>query len=140
MLDKKNLFLLATATFMFATVQFHHIKFKDINDSIVVRNSNPTFTKETITAADFKGAGVTIFTAPWCRYCKGAKILLNQENIPFREVDVEDYKVSRAKLKKIGFEDFYVPQIFVDGVAIGGFSDLKKILGSDMPVPEKSSL
>jgi glutaredoxin len=29
-----------------------------------------------------------------------------------------------------------VPQLFVDGVAIGGFSDLKKILGSTMPVPE----
>ncbi len=140
MMNKKNFYLLIAATLMFSTATFHQVKFKDINDSIVVRNPNPSFTKDTITAADFKGAGVTIFTAPWCRYCKGAKILLNQENIPFKEVDVEDYKVSRAKLKKIGFDDFYVPQIFVDGVAIGGFSDLKKILGSDMPVPEKSSL
>ena len=140
MMNKKNFYLLIAATLMFSTATFHQFKFKDINDSIVVRNPNPSFTKDTITAADFKGAGVTIFTAPWCRYCKGAKILLNQENIPFKEVDVEDYKVSRAKLKKIGFDDFYVPQIFVDGVAIGGFSDLKKILGSDMPVPEKSSL
>ena len=38
--------------------------------------------------------------------------------------------------KKAGIEDFFVPQIFVDGVAIGGFSDLKKIFGSTMPVPE----
>ena len=41
-------------------------------------------------------------------------------------------------LKEIGIEDFFVPQIFVDGVPIGGFSDLKKIFGSDMPVPKVS--
>ena len=95
-----------------------------------------TFTKSTITRADFNDAGVTIFTASWCGYCKGAKMLLNQENITYKEVDVDQYSISKLKLKKAGIEDFFVPQIFVDGVAIGGFSDLKKILGSTMPVPE----
>ena len=54
------------------------------------------------------------------------------------EVDVEEYNISKRKLKEIGIEDFFVPQIFVDGVPIGGFSDLKKIFGSDMPVPKVS--
>ena len=63
-------------------------------------------------------------------------MLLNQENIVYKEVDVDQYSISKLKLKKAGIEDFFVPQIFVDGVAIGGFSDLKKILGSTMPVPE----
>ena len=87
---------------------------------------------------DFENAAVTIFTATWCGYCKGAKQLLNEKNITFFEVDVEDYNISKRKLKEIGIEDFFVPQIFVDGVPIGGFSDLKKIFGSDMPVPEVS--
>ena len=81
---------------------------------------------------------MTIFTATWCGYCKGAKQLLNEKEITFFEVDVEEYNISKRKLKEIGIEDFFVPQIFVDGVPIGGFSDLKKIFGSDMPVPKVS--
>ena len=120
----------------FATFFYHQVKERDITEAIVIQNSNTTFTKDTITRADFNDAGVTIFTATWCGYCKGAKILLNEQNIEFTEVDVDQYSISKIKLKKAGIEDFFVPQIFVDGVAIGGFSDLKKIFGSNMPVPE----
>ena len=111
---------------------------QDIRKAIVSYNDNPTFTKETITKEDFNGAAITIFTATWCGYCKGAKQLLNEKEITYFEVDVEEYNISKRKLKEIGMEDFFVPQIFVDGVPIGGFSDLKKIFGSDMPVPKVS--
>ena len=111
---------------------------QDILEAIVSYNDNPSFTKETITEEDFNGAAITIFTATWCGYCKGAKQLLNEKEIAYFEVDVEEYNISKRKLKEIGIEDFFVPQIFVDGVPIGGFSDLKKIFGSDMPVPKVS--
>ena len=111
---------------------------QDIRKAIVSYNSNPSFTKETIAEEDFNGAAITIFTATWCGYCKGAKQLLNEKEIAYFEVDVEEFNISKRKLKEIGIEDFFVPQIFVDGVAIGGFSDLKKIFGSDMPVPKVS--
>ena len=111
---------------------------QDILKAIITYNDNPSFTKETINEADFNGAAVTIFTATWCGYCKGAKQLLNEKGIAYFEVDVEEYNISKRKLKEIGIEDFFVPQIFVDGIPIGGFSDLKKIFGSDMPVPKVS--
>ena len=111
---------------------------QDIRKAIISYNDNPSFTKETINEADFNGAAVTIFTATWCGFCKGAKQLLNEKGIAYFEVDVEEYNISKRKLKEIGIEDFFVPQIFVDGVPIGGFSDLKKIFGSDMPVPKVS--
>ena len=111
---------------------------QDIRKAIVSYNSNPSFTKETIAEEDFNGAAITIFTATWCGYCKGAKQLLNEKEIAYFEVDVEEFNISKRKLKEIGIEDFFVPQIFVDGVPIGGFSDLKKIFGSDMPVPKVS--
>jgi glutaredoxin len=63
-------------------------------------------------------------------------MLLNQENITYKEVDVDQYSISKLKLKKAGIKDFFVPQIFVDGIAIGGFSDLKRILGSSISVSE----
>ena len=131
-----NLGIVLSFGIFFVTFFYHQLKERDITEAIVIRNNNPTFTKDTITREDFNDAGVTIFTATWCGYCKGAKILLNEQNIEFTEVDVDQYSISKIKLKKAGIEDFFVPQIFVDGVAIGGFSDLKKIFGSNMPVPE----
>lgn len=128
--------LFLTAFLVVATVAFHNTKERDIINAIKINNPNPSFTKETITIEDFNGAAVTMFMASWCRYCKGAIQLLNENNIQFTAIDVDDYNISKIKLKEIGIEDFFVPQLFVDGVPIGGFSDLKKILGSDMPVPE----
>ena len=111
---------------------------KQLEEEILIFNENPTFTKETIVEADFENAAITMFTATWCGFCKSAKQLLDEKGITYFEVDVEEYNISKRKLKEIGIEDFFVPQIFVDGVPIGGFSDLKEIFGSDMPVPEVS--
>ena len=132
---KKTIFSVLVVI-LFAVFVQEIIVEQDIRKAIVSYNDNPTFTKETITKEDFNGAAITIFTATWCGYCKGAKQLLNEKEITYFEVDVEEYNISKRKLKEIGIEDFFVPQIFVDGVPIGGFSDLKKIFGSNMPVPE----
>ena len=134
----KKTILSVLVVILFAVFVQEKIVEQDIRKAIVVFNENPTFTKESIVETDFENAAVTIFTASWCGYCKGAKQLLNEQEITFFEVDVEEYNISKRKLKEIGIEDFFIPQIFVDGVPIGGFSDLKKIFGSDMPVPEVS--
>ena len=134
----KKTILSVLVVILFAVFVQETIVEQDIRKAIVVFNENPTFTKETIVETDFENTAVTIFTASWCGYCNGAKQLLNEKEITFFEVDVEEYNISKRKLKEIGIEDFFVPQIFVDGVPIGGFSDLKKIFGSDMPVPKVS--
>ena len=134
---KKNI-IAVIALIVFATFVQEQIVEQDIRKAIISYNDNPSFTKETINESDFENAAVTIFTAIWCGYCKGAKQLLNEKGITYFEVDVEEYNISKRKLKEIGIEDFFVPQIFVDGVPIGGFSDLKKIFGSDMPIPKVS--
>ena len=134
---KKTVFSILVVI-LFAVFVQEKIVEQDIRKAIVSYNDNPSFTKATITEEDFNGAAITIFTATWCAYCKGAKQLLNEKEIAYFEVDVEEYNISKRKLKEIGIEDFFVPQIFVDGVPIGGFSDLKKIFGSDMPVPKVS--
>jgi len=134
----KKTILSVLVVILFAVFVQEKIVEQDIRKAIVVFNENPTFTKETIVETDFENTAVTIFTASWCGYCNGAKQLLNEKEITFFEVDVEEYNISKRKLKEIGIEDFFVPQIFVDGVPIGGFSDLKKIFGSDMPVPKVS--
>ena len=134
---KKTVFSILVVI-LFAFFVQEKIVEQDIRKAIVSYNDSPSFTKETITEEDFNGVAITIFTAVWCGYCKGAKQLLDEKGIAYFEVDVEEYNISKRKLKEIGIEDFFVPQIFVDGVPIGGFSDLKKIFGSDMPVPKVS--
>jgi len=132
----KKKFISVIILVAFAVFVQEKIVEQDIRKAIVSYNDNPSFTKNTITEEDFNGAAITIFTATWCGYCKGAKQLLDEKEIAYFEVDVEEYNISKRKLKEIGIEDFFVPQIFVDGVPIGGFSDLKKIFDSDMPVPK----
>ena len=56
---------------------------QDIRKAIVSYNDNPSFTKDTITEEDFNGAAITIFTAVWCGYCKGAKQLLDEKGIAY---------------------------------------------------------
>ena len=121
-----KLSILATALLLSSVYFYNAAKTFDIPDAILVYNENSSFTKETITPADFEGAGVTLFGASWCGYCQSAKALLNEKGIPFIEIDVEDNDISREELAKYGISKT-VPQIFVDGVPIGGSDDLKKI-------------
>ena len=122
----KKLSIFATALLLSSAYFYNAANTFDIPDAILVYNENPSFTKETITPADFEGAGVTLFGASWCGYCQSAKALLNEKGIPFIEIDVEDNDISREELAKYGISKT-VPQIFVDGVPIGGSDDLKKI-------------
>ena len=89
----KKTILSVIVVILFAVFVQEKIVEQDIRKAIVVFNDNPTFTKETIVETDFENAAVTIFTASWCGYCKGAKQLLNEKEITFFEVDVEEYNI-----------------------------------------------
>ena len=125
---KKKTIISVVLVILFAIFVQEKIVEQDIRKAIVSYNDNPSFTKETITEEDFNGAAITIFTATWCGYCKGAKQLLNEKEIAYFEVDVEEYNISKRKLKEIGIEDFFVPQIFVDDAYVGGYQELKTLL------------
>ncbi len=66
---------------------------------------------------------VQIYTKNYCPYCLRAKQLLTRKGIEFDEVDVtndldaQEEMISRSKRRT-------VPQIFVDGIHIGGSDDL----------------
>jgi len=75
---KKNIIAVIVLV-LFAVFVQEKIVEQDIRKAIVSYSDNPSFTKETINESDFNGAAVTIFTATWCGYCKGAKQLLNEQ-------------------------------------------------------------
>ena len=72
---------------------------------------------------------VTIYSTPWCVYCKMAKKYFNDNKIAFVEHDVaQDEQARDEMIKKTG--QMGVPVIEVDGQIVIGFDQqkLKKLL------------
>jgi len=68
-------------------------------------------------------AEVKIYTREACGYCAAAERLLTQKQIPYEEIDATNDPKTRAWLvKETG--QHTVPQIFIDGRSIGGYSEL----------------
>lgn len=68
-------------------------------------------------------ASVTIYTTPYCPYCIRAKLLLRQKGVAYREIDVSDRMDLRAWLVTASGQRT-VPQVFINGRPMGGFSDI----------------
>lgn len=66
---------------------------------------------------------VQVYTTPSCPFCVRAKLLLKARGIPFDEIDVSDDDRARTELvERSGRRT--VPQVFIDGRAIGGYEEL----------------
>jgi glutaredoxin 3 len=75
---------------------------------------------------------VEIYTKDWCGYCARAKRLLREKGIDFQDHDITlggpqaEEMVMRAKGRTS------VPQIFIDGVHVGGCDDLMALNADGM--------
>jgi len=72
-------------------------------------------------------AEVKVYTTDYCPYCKKAKALLTALQIPYEEIDVTHDAALRDKLVEMSEGRTTVPQIFIDGKPIGGFTDLERL-------------
>lgn len=68
-------------------------------------------------------ASVTIYTTGYCPYCYRAKSLLQKKGVAFEEIDADDRPDLRTWLRKASGQTT-VPQVFVNGRALGGFTDI----------------
>ena len=69
---------------------------------------------------------VKIYSTTWCPSCVFAKRLLEQENIPFEEINIEEMGMSREDLGKLA-GGMTVPQIVINNKSIGGYEDLLQL-------------
>ncbi len=69
-------------------------------------------------------ANITIYTTLLCPYCHRAKALLRKKGAAFTEVDVGMDAARRAEMTALAYGRHTVPQIFIDGVHVGGSDDL----------------
>lgn len=66
---------------------------------------------------------VEIYTTPVCPYCVRAKALLDKKGVKYKEVNVMMNRDKRTEMEKRS-GGHTVPQIFINGEAIGGCDDL----------------
>lgn len=69
-------------------------------------------------------AKVEMYTTMWCGYCARARGLLNRKGVAFEDIDVEADSSKRDEMIQRANGRTTVPQIFIDGVHVGGSDDL----------------
>ncbi len=70
---------------------------------------------------------VKIYTTNYCGYCTRAKDFLRGKGISFEEIDVTGDDAARARLAEQAGGRKTVPQIFIAGEPIGGYTDLVQL-------------
>lgn len=68
-------------------------------------------------------SNIEIYTKDYCPYCTMAKDYFRNRNLEFTEIDLSKKPDELATLKE-RTHHMTVPQIFVDGEFIGGYTDM----------------
>jgi glutaredoxin 3 len=68
-------------------------------------------------------ARIRMYSTTWCGYCIRAKALLERRGLEYEEIVMDDDPAFRQKLLEMTGR-WTVPQIFIDEVPIGGYTEL----------------
>jgi glutaredoxin 3 len=71
-------------------------------------------------------AHVLMYTKTHCWYCRNARRLLGKKNVDYEEIDLNEHPERREEMLERSPAST-VPQIFIDGEAIGGYDELKAL-------------
>jgi glutaredoxin 3 len=69
-------------------------------------------------------AEVEIYTTMMCPFCWRAKSLLKKKGVAFTDIGVDGRPDMRREMSERAGGNQQVPQIFIDGTAIGGSDEL----------------
>ena len=69
-------------------------------------------------------AKIEIYVQDFCPYCARAKALLDSKGVAYDEIYAPNGSEARAKATSRSGGRTTVPQVFIDGQAIGGSDDL----------------
>ncbi len=70
---------------------------------------------------------VVIYTTTYCGYCHAAKRLLKSRGVEFEEINLTTDPEGRAELVTRAQGRRTVPQIFIKGDGIGGYTELRAL-------------
>jgi glutaredoxin 3 len=72
-------------------------------------------------------ARVEVYATDFCPYCARAKSLLRKKGVDFTIIDVLMDSAKREEMISRSGGRYTVPQIFIDGVPIGGSDELYEL-------------
>ena len=72
-------------------------------------------------------AKIEIYTQDFCGFCARAKALLDRKGVAYEEFHAPNGSAARAEAISRSGGRTTVPQIFIDGQAIGGSDDLQAL-------------
>lgn len=71
---------------------------------------------------------ITIYSSMLCPYCNMAKKILQDRNLKFNEIIIDNNPEIKSEMEKKSFGKKTVPQIFFNQELIGGFDDLNDLV------------
>jgi len=74
-----------------------------------------------------KQAEVVIYSKDYCPYCDAAKNLMTRKGVAYTEIDVTRDPAKYEEMIEKSRPRRTVPQIFINGLGVGGFDDTKKL-------------
>lgn len=72
-------------------------------------------------------AEVIIYSTLMCPYCVQAKQLLDSKGATYQEIRIDQDRDKMSEMINLSGGRRSVPQIFIDGVHVGGFDDLSAL-------------
>jgi glutaredoxin 3 len=70
---------------------------------------------------------VTIYCTAMCPYCLRAKKLLENKNVSYTEIRLDEHPERRGEMVQRANGRTSVPQIFIDDYHVGGFDDMVEL-------------
>ncbi len=72
-------------------------------------------------------ADVVIYRTQYCPYCDLAEGLFDRLGVEYDEIDVTNDAEERARMVKMAGGKRTVPQIFINGVSVGGYDSVSAL-------------
>ncbi len=70
---------------------------------------------------------IEIYSSMFCPFCWRAKSLLKNKGVKFTTLEVDGRPARRREMQERAEGRYTVPQIFIDGVGIGGSDELAEL-------------
>jgi glutaredoxin len=74
---------------------------------------------------------VTLYSAPWCVYCRIVKRFLNEEQTPYIEINIDQDEEAGKRVEQWNNGDRIIPTLDIDGTILTNPSptQLRQVLG-----------
>jgi mycoredoxin len=74
---------------------------------------------------------VTLYSAPWCGYCRVTKRFLDEQQVPYIEIDIDQDEAAAMRVEQWNNGDRIIPTLDIDGTVLTNPSpmQLRQVLG-----------